>query len=317
MSATIDDTVRIADMPDLGAVTDDSSFVGEHAGSGRFSALALKSYLTPPASSFVSSVSTGTGLTGGPITTTGTISLADTAVTPGTFAFATIQVDQQGRLTSAKDGTSTASALYVSKGGDTLSGDLTVLADFGVTGGGTFGTLGISGTTYMGGNVTMASGATVSGAITASSISISGTASLGSVAVGGNGVIYASFHPTNGFAFTNLSGTVYCYENGSSVGTLVPPSSALVKEDIALSGYDCLGAVLRTPLFSFRYRDTDQTKPVGFIAERQHEVFPESALMLDGKPFGIDIMTVVATLYGAVQQLSRQVADLTAAAMKA
>jgi hypothetical protein len=33
----------------------------------------------------VSSVATGTGLAGGPITTTGTISLADTAVTPGTY----------------------------------------------------------------------------------------------------------------------------------------------------------------------------------------------------------------------------------------
>lgn len=37
--------VRIVDMPDLGAVTDDSSFVGEHAGSGRFAASALATYV--------------------------------------------------------------------------------------------------------------------------------------------------------------------------------------------------------------------------------------------------------------------------------
>ena len=37
--------VRIVDMPDLGAVTDNSSVVGEHAGSGRFGALALRSYI--------------------------------------------------------------------------------------------------------------------------------------------------------------------------------------------------------------------------------------------------------------------------------
>jgi hypothetical protein len=37
--------IRIADMPDLGAVTDASSVVGERAGSGRFSAPALRSYL--------------------------------------------------------------------------------------------------------------------------------------------------------------------------------------------------------------------------------------------------------------------------------
>jgi hypothetical protein len=36
--------VRIADMPDLGLVTDTTSFVGEHAGSGRFSATALRNY---------------------------------------------------------------------------------------------------------------------------------------------------------------------------------------------------------------------------------------------------------------------------------
>ena len=37
--------VRIVDMPDLGAVTDDSSVVGEHAGSGRFAATALRTYV--------------------------------------------------------------------------------------------------------------------------------------------------------------------------------------------------------------------------------------------------------------------------------
>lgn len=37
--------VRIVDMPDLGAVTDDSSVVGEHAGSGRFAATAFRTYV--------------------------------------------------------------------------------------------------------------------------------------------------------------------------------------------------------------------------------------------------------------------------------
>ena len=39
-------SIRIVDMPDIGAVTDTSSFVGEHAGSGRFTAPALRSYTT-------------------------------------------------------------------------------------------------------------------------------------------------------------------------------------------------------------------------------------------------------------------------------
>lgn len=86
---------------------------------------------------YVSNVATGTGLTGGPITTTGTIAIANTTVTSATYGNAStvaqFEVNPQGQLTSASN---QAIAIGVAAVSGAVPNTVNVLAGTGMSGGG-------------------------------------------------------------------------------------------------------------------------------------------------------------------------------------
>jgi hypothetical protein len=90
-----------------------------------------------PYNGTVTNVATGTGLTGGPITSTGTISIANTTVTAGTYgsngAVSQVVINAQGQVTSASNVGITIPVANVT---GAVANTVNVLAGTGLSGGG-------------------------------------------------------------------------------------------------------------------------------------------------------------------------------------
>jgi hypothetical protein len=134
-----------------------------------------------------------------------------------------------------------------------------------------------------------------------------------------------------GFGFRDDGYTMIYWVNTRGEVSLTPYCDERIKEAIAPSQVDCLELVRRLPLHEFRYKKfhvetggysanpDGPIVPIGFIAQRVGEVFPDGEIgpsvarsqkVRHPVTHNINLNTIVAALTGAVQQLAARVQQL-------
>jgi len=133
----------------------------------------------------------------------------------------------------------------------------------------------------------------------------------------------------NRFNF-NWDGTVYGRVDNAVQFAFQRMCDERVKQDIAPSSLDCLATIRKIRTYQYRWRNyvtprrpkpapaNAPTIPIGFIAQRLYEDFPDAVVrgpagrVKGAVPmWGGDYNTIIATLVGALQQLDQEVKSLS------